>query len=300
MKVLVLGATGMLGHTLFHYVHGGEAGADRDIHVVGTVRSANSVQLFPASMAGALRTGVDATDSAALERLFDQEQPDVVVNCVGVVKQLADAKDPLVTVPINTLLPHQLARLCGDSARLVHVSTDCVFSGVQGNYRETDVPDALDLYGRSKLLGEVEEGPAVTLRTSIIGPELREASGLLEWFLSEATTPGAAVNGFTHAFFSGLTTYELSRVICDYVLDNRDLVGLYQVSSERIAKYDLLHIIAQAYDLDVTINADSSLQIDRSLNSEKFGSLTGYAAPSWDTMIAQMRHFQISLDKQYA
>jgi dTDP-4-dehydrorhamnose reductase len=214
-------------------------------------------------------------------------RPAVVINCIGLVKQLSQADDPLEALPINALLPHRLARLCDVAeARLVHISTDCVFSGKRGQYQESDLPDAGDLYGRSKLLGEVDS-PHLTLRTSIIGHELNSAHGLVDWFLSQQTS----VKGFTRAVFSGLPTVELARVVRDHVLTNPELQGLYHVSSAPIAKHDLLHLVARTYDKQIGIEPDDRLVIDRSLDSTRFRERTGYEPPSWQQLVERMHQF---------
>ena len=216
-------------------------------------------------------------------------RPDVVVNCVGLVKQLADANDPLQAVPINTLLPHRLAALClATGARLVHISTDCVFSGAKGNYLETDFPDAYDLYGRSKLLGEVDYPHAITLRTSIIGHELSGHRSLVNWFLAQQ----GAVKGFTRAIFSGLPTVELATVVRDFVLPLKELHGLYHVSAKAINKFDLLQLLAKAYGKNIEIIPSANLVIDRSLNSSRFKDATGYLSGEWSTLVQRMCKFK--------
>ena len=205
------------------------------------------------------------------------------------VKQLADANDPLQAVPINTLLPHRLAALCDVAgARLVHISTDCVFSGATGNYLETDFPDAYDLYGRSKFLGEVDYPNAITLRTSIIGHELKGGRSLVGWFLSQE----ASVKGFTKAIFSGLPTMELATIVRDVVLDRRELRGLYHVAAKPINKFDLLSLLAKAYGKEIEIIPSDDLVIDRSLCGEKFRLATGYVAPEWPILVKRMAEFK--------
>ena len=287
MKILVLGVSGMLGNAALRVLRN-EFGFD----VHGTARSEAIRRHFPADVQPAIHTGIDVTDNDALIGVLAKVRPDVVVNCIGVVKQLAAANDPLVTVPINTLLPHRLARaaeLAG--ARLVHVSTDCVFTGKAGNYTEDSPPDAEDLYGRSKLLGEVDYPNAVTLRTSIIGRELGSCHALVDWLLSQS---GQKVRGFTRAVFSGLTTDELTRVIARHVLPRPDLRGVWHVSAAPINKHDLLGIIRSVYDLPVEIEPDASVVIDRSLDSSRFRAATGYTPPDWPAMIARMRQCEAS------
>lgn len=282
-RVLVLGATGMLGHTvlkLFSESAGYEAW--------GTVRSASTARLLPEGVKQRLITGIDVESPDSLARAFAECQPDVVVNCVGLVKQLADANDPLLSLPLNAILPHRLARLCEVAgARLVHVSTDCVFDGALGSYVETDPANARDLYGLSKYLGEVAQANAVTLRTSIIGLELGGTNGLIEWFLAQR----GRVSGYTQAIFSGLSTVELALVIRDQVLPRPDLNGLYHVSAAPISKYDLLQLVAKAWGKSIEIIPDDHLRIDRSLDSRRFREATGYVPPTWPEMVAGMKTF---------
>lgn len=281
MEVLVLGVSGMLGSMVFRMLS-----ARRDWRVVGTARSAAIRASLPAD--SDIRTDVSAEDLVGLAGILRDVRPKAVINCIGVVKQAASSRDPLQALPVNALFPHQLSRLCDlGGIRLVHISTDCVFSGRAGNYRESDVTDAEDLYGRSKLLGEVDAPHAITLRTSIIGPEPAGARGygLLEWFLRQ-TGP---VKGYARAVFSGLTTDELTRVIADVVIPRPDLAGIYQVGAAPISKYDLLMLFAEAYGRSPAIARDESVVIDRSLDSSRFRAATGYAAPDWPSMIATMR-----------
>ncbi len=281
MRIVVLGISGMLGSTAFRLL-----GGRPDLEVYGTARTGDVRAFFDESRGSRIRSGVDVENLDALVALFRDIRPDVVINCVGVVKQLASAKDPLVAIPLNALLPHRLARLAGlVGARLVHISTDCVFSGRGGTYREGDPPDADDLYGRSKLLGEVEYPNAITLRTSIIGHELASRNGLVDWFLGQSGT----VRGFKQAIFSGLTTDELTRVIADRILPHPELHGLYHVSVDPISKYDLLHHVRDAYRHPVEIEPDDAVVIDRSLNSDRFRAATGYVPPSWPQLIDTMR-----------
>lgn len=280
MKVLVIGASGMLGHAMLHVLS-----EKTGWQVYGTLRGHDPGRYFPAHIAAQVLTGVNADNPDSVAKAFADSQPDVVVNCVGLVKQLAEAGDPLAAVPINALFPHRLARLCQvQGARLIHISTDCVFSGRQGNYRESDFPDADDLYGRSKLLGEVDYPHAVTLRTSIIGHELRGSHGLIGWFLSQQDR----CKGFTKAIFSGLPTVVLAQVVRDVVIPNKDLAGVYHVAAQPIAKYDLLRLVADTYGKTIDIVPDDSLAIDRSLDGSRFRQATGYVAPAWPELVAAM------------
>jgi|SRR5450755_1895697 len=281
--VLVLGASGMLGNAVLRLFARSEG-----FRAVGTVRSSRAMKSLPPELHELIRVGIDVESADSLAACFAQARPDVVVNCVGVVKQLAEADDPLVAIPINSLLPHRLARLCAPAgARLVHVSTDCVFSGSKGRYLESDFADADDLYGRSKYLGEVDYPNAVTLRTSIIGHELDGARSLVGWFLAQS----GSVKGYTKAVFSGLPTVELARVIRDFVLPDPLLHGLYHVSAGPITKFDLLQLVAATYGKSTKIIADDSLVIDRSLDSSHFRQATGFRPPPWPELVRAMHDF---------
>lgn len=279
MKVLVLGASGMLGSAMIR-----ELSHDAQLQVWGSLRSDAHKAAFSSQIAEHLISGVDVLNEERLTDLFNRVAPQVVINCIGLVKQVKDSEDEQKAMAINALLPHQLAKLCERyGARLIHFSTDCVFSGDRGGYLETDLPDAQDLYGRSKLQGEVTQGNSLTLRTSIIGHELHGNQGLLEWFLSQEAT----CKGFTKAIFSGLPTPVLASLV-HQILGKPDLIGIYHVSSEPISKYNLLKAIATQYGKKIEIVPSEELVIDRSLNSERFSKQTGWIAPSWDTMIKQM------------
>ena len=284
MKVLVLGVSGMLGNTVFRYFS-----EDARYQIFGSARSGGVRRSFSQSLAEKILVGVDVENQDSLALLFSKVKPDVVINCIGLIKQLAEANDPLQAIPINALLPHRLARLCQIAgARLVHVSTDCIFSGSKGNYNEFDISDAKDLYGRSKYLGEVDYPHTITLRTSIIGHELHSANGLVGWFLAQQGT----VKGFTKAIFSGLPTVELAHVIRDIVLPRTELSGLYHVASQPISKFDLLELVAKTYMKEIDMVPDAQLSIDRSLNADKFRIASGYIAPTWPELVKKMSDFK--------
>ena len=282
-RVLVLGATGMLGNAvlrLFAQSHGHQ--------VFGAVRTPAARCQLPNDLRSSVIAGVDVENTDDLTHLFTVVHPDVVINCVGLVKQLAEAYDPLAAISVNALFPHRLARLCEVAgARLVHIGTDCVFSGAKGMYNEFDAVDAKDLYGRSKYLGEVDYPHAITLRTSIIGHELDGARGLIGWFLAQE----GSVKGYRSAIFSGLPTVEVARVIRDHVIPHPELHGVYHVSAEPINKFDLLTLVAQTYSRTIDISADDQLVIDRSLDSTRFRQATGFAPKVWPELIRSMWDF---------
>jgi dTDP-4-dehydrorhamnose reductase len=280
VKLLILGGGGMFGHRLWL--------AARERHeTVATARTLPSIPgaLAPSPLRGWM-TGVDAADLDSVAAAVASARPGVVVNCIGIVKQRAAAKDPVKSLTVNALFPHRLAVLCAAAgARLIHISTDCVFSGAAGPYTEADQPDAADLYGRSKLLGEVTGPGCLTLRTSIVGRELAGGHGLVEWFLAQ---PGPDVPGFTRAVFSGLTTQALAEVVLDLVDHHPALEGLYHVSADPIAKFEFLALLARAFGLNRRIVPVEEPVIDRSLDSTRFRAATGLVPPSWPAMVDGM------------
>jgi dTDP-4-dehydrorhamnose reductase len=281
MRVLVLGASGMLGSAVFREFDG-----HVPYDVWGLVRNEAFLPYFSPAQQRRILTGVDVLDEAGLRGAFERVRPGVVINCVGLIKQKEHAEDPLVVLPINAMLPHRLAALCASgNARLLHISTDCVFSGRKGLYTEDDPSDAEDLYGKSKYIGELRDlRHAVTLRTSIIGRELNSSRALIDWFLAQQ----GSVHGFRRSIFSGMTAIELARVMRDVVLPDPSLQGLYHVSSAPISKFDLLKLVAAQYGKAIDVLPDDELVIDRSLDSSRFRRVTGYQPPSWESMVRVM------------
>jgi len=285
-RVLVLGASGMLGSAAVR-VFGETA------EVFAAVRSRQELESLgiDAKCLGVgeehLLTGFDARQPESVLPLLDAAQADVVFNATGIISQQADAANIRLMIEVNSVWPHALAQMCEDrSARLIHISTDCVFSGKRGNYRECDVPDASDMYGRSKLLGEVTTSAcAITLRTSIIGWQFGPQVSLAGWF---AAHRHEALKGYANAVFSGLPTSALCQTIRDYVLPNECLTGLYQVSADPIDKYSLLCLLAEKMGWDVAITPDDSLRVDKSLDSSHFQAATGWKPPSWDYLLEDM------------
>lgn len=281
MKVLILGGSGMLGHKLWQTL------SERFDTFVTFRESPAAYQRFGIYDSKRAVGGVTTHDFNSVVRCLAVTRPEVVINCIGIVKQDAAAKDAIQSISINALFPHLLAQLCrASSARLVHISTDCVFSGSTGNYQETDTPDAGDLYGRTKLLGEVEGQGCLTIRTSIIGRELKGSHGLVEWFLGQQ---GKKVSGFKRAIFSGFTTRALSEIVADVISRHPTLEGVHHVAANPIAKFDLLLLLREAYGLTIEVESDESFFCDRSLNAERFRKATGFVPPSWPEMIQQMR-----------
>lgn len=279
MKILILGATGMLGHKTMQIL-------STRHDVIGTVRrDARQYQDHPVLGSLDLIDGVDVNEYSTVEKAVGMVKPSVVINCIGIVKQLKEAHDPVPSIRINALFPHLLAQLCVKrDIRMVHMSTDCVFTGKKGMYAEDDFADADDLYGRTKYLGEVDYPGCLTIRTSIVGRELDSNHGLFEWFFGQR---GKKVSGYTKAIFSGLTTNALSDVIGSVIEHHPDLHGVWQVASSPISKYDLLAQVRDRFGLDIEIEPDESVVIDRSLDPSRFIERTGITIPIWPAMIEQ-------------
>jgi dTDP-4-dehydrorhamnose reductase len=289
MRILILGGDGMLGHQLLrswqkqHDVFVSLRRGLLDYAAYGLFHDKNSID------------HVDVLDVDAVRKAIDLVRPDALINAVGIIKQRDAAHQAEPSIAVNALLPHQLYRLCIERGiRLVHLSTDCVFSGKQGYYTEADLEDARDLYGRSKLLGEVDAPGAITLRTSIIGLELARKQSLIEWFLAQR----GVVRGFTKAIYSGFTTQEMARVIDVVLREHSDLSGVYHVASAPINKYELLHMLARLLHRDdIEITADDSFVCDRSLDGSRFCQRTGYYPPSWLAMLSELaQQFQQGKD----
>lgn len=279
--MLVLGAAGMLGHKLVQKLSSRH-------EVVGTVRTpslSTSVEQILGDFP--IITSVDAGQWQTMERAIQRVKPAVVLNCIGIVKQLKEAKNPLGAIEINALLPHRLAWLAKRSGfRLIHFSTDCVFSGFKGNYTEDDVPDPQDLYGRTKHLGEVAEEGCLTIRSSIVGHELTRHVGLLDWFTEQAKVGRAT--GFAGALYSGLSTSAMADVVESCIRDWSHMSGVWHISSHPISKYDLLCLVNEIYGLGIRIERDAEFVCDRSLNSARFRAHTGWMPPSWLDMVRDM------------
>jgi dTDP-4-dehydrorhamnose reductase len=280
-KILILGGAGMLGHSLMLHL-----GTFIEAEVYCTLRKKNSI---PDPYYRRIRDNIlGEFDINDLTGLFDSRRINdfsVVVNCIGIIKQLPESKDPVKAISTNALFPHKLSGFCRAAGiRLIHISTDCVFDGLKGTYTEEDNCTAKDLYGMTKYLGELHDNNTVTLRSSIIGHELKGKHGLVEWFLGQE----GPVLGFTKAVYSGFPTIEFARMIATAVIPNENLTGLYHISSDPITKYNLLKIIAARYNKKTEIVSDDQFVCDRSLNSDRFKAQTGYKPPPWTEMVDAM------------
>lgn len=281
MKILIFGATGMLGHKLIQKLGG-------RFDISATCRGAFGLQNFELIFSnGEIIESVDVTDNSRVLQVIEQVEPDVVINAAGVIKQLPISKDVTTALLVNSLFPQFLAGLAEkDNFRLLTISTDCIFDGLKGNYTEDDLPNAFDLYGQSKRWGEVSATNCLTIRTSIIGHELSTHHSLVDWFLSNR---GGSVKGYTNAIYSGFPTAVFADIIGVLIESHPALSGLYNVSSEPINKYELLRLINSEYNAGIEIEPDSEFRIDRSLNSEKFKAETAFSSLPWPEMVRLMK-----------
>jgi dTDP-4-dehydrorhamnose reductase len=280
MKVLVIGATGMLGYSLFSNLS-----EFPEYDVYGTVRSLEDKERFFINHSSKIISNVDVSRQDDLEVAIANVKPNIVINCIGLIKQQGISKQYVDAISINSLLPHSLAVICDRfDAKLIHFSTDCVFTGNKGDYLESDMPDAQDLYGKSKCLGEVNYGHHLTLRTSIIGHELSSNVSLIDWFLSQKDK----TKGFSKAIFSGLPTCVVAKILAEKIIPNKCLTGLYQLSVDPIDKYSLLKLVASIYDKKIDIEESEELVINRSLNSEPLRKSIDLTVPTWESLITDM------------
>jgi dTDP-4-dehydrorhamnose reductase len=278
VKLLIFGISGLIGSSIFKTLT-----SDSSFEVYGTCRNNNDKNFFKSE--GKIFSGIDVYDNFTLQNLVINLNPDVIINCVGVTKHSPAINDYEKTIMVNSVWPHQLAKLSSNlGVKLIHISTDCVFSGKTGNYSESDIPDANDFYGRSKILGEVTYDDHLTLRISTIVSELRTSYGLLEWFLSQENS----CKGYSRAFFSGLPTVYFAQVLLRFILPRSDLKGLYHISSKPIDKFSLLKLISLEYGKKINIDEDDTLVINRSLNSSKFSNMTGFVCSEWPNLIKIM------------
>lgn len=282
-KVIVLGGAGMLGHKMFQTLRERIDGVFCTLREDASMAPLDRVELLHGND---VVQGVDVTDFPALEAVLSAFRPEFVVNCVGVIKQRAEAVSAIPSITINSLLPHRLAQMAaGWGGRVIHFSTDCVFSGKRGGYTETDASDADDLYGKSKFLGEVATENALTLRTSILGRELTEHRSLLDWFLAQ---DHRTIRGYRRVIYSGVTTNYIAELVASIIQKHSGLNGLYQVASDPISKYDLLCLLREAYHLDIQIEPDDLEASDRSMKCDKLREAIAYKCPPWPVLTSQL------------
>ena len=283
MKILVFGSTGMLGHTLIKYLQ-----TQSSIEVEFTARNKSRQELCKKIFGKQAKYIVNAYQAYSALKAINDFKPAYCINCLGLIKQRNDSKNFLNYIKVNSLLPHLLSKYSAENnARLIHISTDGVYSGLKGNYSENDNPDPLDFYCRSKLLGEVCNENSMTLRTSIIGPEINSSKGLLEWFKSK----NEIVYGYSNVWFTGFPTIELARIIFNYIIKKDIKNDIYNVSSNPINKLNLLMLINNIYGLNKKILEDKSIKVNRTLDCSKFIAETNFIKDEWHLMIKKMKQF---------
>ena len=285
MKILILGSNGLLGNTITKYFF-----SQNKYQTFGSVRNSSNLNFFKDKFQDKFYVVNNFFDFEEVEKLIKSITPNVIINCIGITNKFKNKTPSLVEkyIKVNSLFPHKLYEICSKyDIRFIHLSTDCVFSGKKGFYSENDLPDPIDIYGKSKLLGELNYGNSITIRKSVIGHELTKKRGLLEWFLSQKDE----VQGYKNAIFSGLTTLELAKIIENYIIPKENLKGVMHISGQTISKYDLLKLISCIYSQQKEIKLDESVKIDRSLNSTNFNHLTGYKPNSWTALIKSMYEF---------
>ncbi len=281
-KIIVLGASGMLGHKVLEILSN-----YNDFDVYGTVTNKSSLyDCLPSKFENKIIEGIYADKIDTVENLIKTNRPNVIINCIGIIKQNKEVKDTINSININALFPNLVADLCEkNDCRFITIATDCVFDGQKGNYKETDLPTCHDVYGMTKFLGEVKDKKnTLTLRTSIIGHELNSNLSLLNWFLSQENL----VKGYKKAIFSGFTTLEFAKLLAEKIILNEELCGLYQISVNPISKYDLLKIITDVYKKNIKIEADEVVKIDRSLNSDILRKKINYQPLKWEDLVIEM------------
>tara|TARA_Y100001933_G_scaffold38964_1_gene35085 strand:- start:22 stop:876 length:855 start_codon:yes stop_codon:yes gene_type:complete len=281
-RLLIIGASGMIGHKLFIYFsklqNFDTYGIVRKKNILRNNKILNSKKIIE----------VEILKDYNFKNIIHTISPNIVINCAGIVKQNPLIKNISLTIELNSLFPHNLNLICKkEGCKLIQFSTDCVFSGYKGNYIESDFADSRDIYGRTKFIGEVIDKNCLTIRTSFIGDELNNRWGLLNWFLSQKKT----VKGFKNTIYSGLTTLEICRVIEKFVIPNEELNGLYHISSKPIDKFSLLVLIREIYEKDINIEKDILIINDKSLDCQKFKNYTGYEPIEWDKAIRELKNF---------
>ena len=284
MKILIFGISGMLGSTLYKYFS-----LNKKYSVIGVLRNSSKEKYFKNYLNSEIVQFKEYDNPNLLEKFLSDKNPDIVINSIGVIKQIISNIPSYESLYINSYFPHRLAKLSQIlNFRLLHFSTDCIFDGVKGSYKESDQASPKDYYGLTKLLGEINTNESITLRTSIIGHEVSSSLSLIDWFLSSKD----AVRGYKKAIYSGIPTFEIAKILDKYVIPNKSLGGIYHLSSSPISKYDLLNLVAKIYKHNIPIIPDTNFIIDRSLNSSNFKSKTGYSCPEWPQLINEMHKFQ--------
>lgn len=282
-KILIFGITGMLGYAIFDQLIKNK----KKFESIGTYRITEKIKKINKKNLKYLYEINDLKDINSIKGLIYDFKPEFVINCIGHIKQKENT-DKSEIIYINSYLPHIIHKISKKiNAKYIHFSTDCVFSGNKGFYNESSLPDPLDLYGQSKLLGETEFDQSLVLRTSIIGHEISTSFSLLDWFLN---SNNKLEEGFVNAYFSGLPVTEVAKVLIENIIPNFNF-GLYHLGGKKISKYNLLNMIKKIYNLDIKIKKNYNVIIDRSLNTKLFNKDFSYRYKDWNKLLLELREY---------
>ena len=279
MKILILGGDGMIGHKMTQVL------SSQNHEIVISVREKRDLTLKSVSSKPKVFFN-DFLKDNILDFLV-KVNPDVIINAIGVTIRRGSTKNISETIYLNSLFPHQLSNWAlAFKKRLIHFSTDCVFSGSEGSYLEDTTPNALDYYGKTKGLGEINSKSSLTIRSSMIGPELFNKTELFEWIINNKEKE---INGFSRVMYSGVTTVYMARLLADLIDNHKNLNGIYNVASKPISKFELLHLINDNFDLGLIINDDKTVISNKTLNASKIEKEIGLQPPSWDELIFELK-----------
>jgi len=281
MKILILGGNGMIGHKMYQVLS--KNYLDTWVLFKKQIDQINFSEIFNKDK---VIENFDLIQFDKLKIILDNISPDVIINAAGVTIRRGINDDMYKSILINSALPHFLDNWTKiNNKRLIHFSTDCVFSGKKDFYTEASVTDAEDTYGKTKALGEVVSKNSVTLRGSMIGRELENKTELLEWFLNQNKT---TVNGYTNVIYSGITTFRMANYVDKIIRDFPDMHGIYNVSSNSITKYELVNLFNSYFNNESSIIPDNSYTSNKDLDSSKFYKDTGLIKPNWKELVEEL------------
>jgi dTDP-4-dehydrorhamnose reductase len=281
MRVIILGVSGLIGHKLLQKL-------SSDFEIFGVLHHSKDYYNNPPLFSGQnIIENINVSEFDILKGVLYTVNPDIIINCVGITKRKIDINDPLDAISINSAFPHQLAKWAKvNKKRVIHFSTDCVFNGKIGNYTETSLSSAEDVYGKTKYLGELHYDNTITIRSSFIGQELFDKTELFEWFLAQS---GKQIKGFKNTLYSGVSTIFMASVVKDIILNYPGLSGLYQLATEKpISKYQLLNLAKKVFDVKVDIIPDIEHIHCPTLDASKLRKAINIAVPSWEEMMTDL------------
>ena len=286
MKIIVLGASGLIGSYMFREL-------SKTFETFGTIRKSKikykDIALFKSNK---IIDNIDILNLDNLNKLLESLKPNIIVNCIGVTKRKI-SDNLLDVIKINSIFPHELVKWgLINSARIIHFSTDCVFNGLTGNYNEKSNTNAFDIYGKTKALGEIQYDNCLTIRSSFIGRELFDKTELLEWVISNN---GKKIKGFKKTMYSGVSALFLSKFIKNIINDHIKLNGLFQLSTDiPISKYDLICLIRDCFDLNIEIIPENNKYHCPTLDNSKLKNKMNFEIPSWKEMLVELKNNKIN------